>query len=402
MQKKGTVLGATLLVAGTCIGGGMLAFPVATGEAGFIPSIFLMILGWAFMTMTALYLTEVNLWMEPGVHVITMASRLLGFWGKVIAWILFLFISYASLVAYTAGGGELFGDFLRIFLPISDFWASIIFVFVFGFIVYLGNIVIGRINTILMIGLIATYILLILGSLQSIDVHNWARRHWSGSFVAMPLLLSIFSFQTILPSLTIYLKQDGKLLRRCVIYGTLSAFFIYLIWQAVVLGALHWDNGLEKSLLQGKPATKFFGSGTGRPLLGMIADGFAFFALVTSFLGIGMGLFDFLADGLKIPKVRWGAVLLGIMIVVPTLLFALNMKHVFLLALDTSGGIGDTILNALFPALMLWIGRYRRGYKSDVRIFGGRPLIFLVMCYALLVFGLEVLGKFGIVRSLGG
>ena len=402
MQKKGTLLGATLLVAGTCVGGGMLAFPVATGEAGFIPSLFLMLLGWAFMTLTALYLSEVNLWMEPGSHIITMASRLLGFWGKSVAWLLYLLISYASLVAYTAGGGELFGDFLRLFFPISDLWASIVLVCVFGFIVYLGNIVVGRVNTLLMFGLIASYLLLVLASLQSIDVHNWVRKQWSASFVAMPLLLSIFSFQTIIPSLTIYLKQDGKLLRRAIVYGTLIALIVYITWQAVVLGTLHLENGLAESLRQGKPATQFFGEGTGRPLLGAIADFFAFFALITSFLGIGMGLFDFLSDGLKIPKVRWGALLLGLLIVVPTLLFALNLEQIFLLALDVSGGIGDTILNAVIPASMLLVGRYKRHYTSDVRIFGGKPLIFVVIAYALLVFSLEILGKFGVIRSLGG
>lgn len=402
MQKKGTILGATLLVAGTCIGGGMLAFPVATGEGGLVPSIVLMLLGWAFMTLTALYLTEVNLWMEPGQHVIAMTSRFLGNWGKAIAWLLYLFISYASLVAYTAGGGELFGDFLRRFLPISDLWAAVIFVVVWGCIIYLGNVIIGRVNTILMIGLIATYVLLIFSSLQSIDIQNWMRREWKGAFVAMPLLLSIFSFHTIIPSLTIYLKQDGQLLRRCVIFGTTLALVIYIIWQCVVLGAMHWSSGLEESLIEGKPATKFFGSATGRPLLGLIADFFAFFALVTSFLGIGMGLFDFLADGFKISKKGWGAIFLGLLIVLPTLLFALKVKRIFLIALDTTGGVGDSILNALFPALMLWIGRYRRKLVSDFQIPGGRPLIFLAMCYAILVFLLEVLGKFGIVKSLGG
>lgn len=380
----------------------MLAFPVATGEAGFIPSVFLMLVGWAFMTLVALYLSEVNLWMKPGEHVIAMTSRFLGFWGKSVAWLLYLFICYASLVAYTSGTSELCGAFLRQFFPISDVWASVVFVLLASFVVYLGNIVIGRVNTLLVVGLIVSYLLLVLTSLKSIDVHNWLRREWKGSFVAMPLLLSIFSFHTILPSLTIYLKQDGKMLRRSIIYGTLSALAIYLIWQAVVLGALHWNNGLETSLIEGKPATKFFGSGTGRPLLGLIADAFAFFAMVTSFLGIGMGLFDFLADGLKIPKVRWGAVLLGVMIIVPTLFFALTVKRVFLRALDSTGGIGDSILNALFPALMLWIGRYKMKLESEYRIPGGKSLIFIAMCYAICVFLLEILGMLGVVKSLGG
>nr|NGX46125.1 Tyrosine-specific transport protein [Chlamydiota bacterium] len=82
MQNKGTLLGATMLVTGTCIGGGMLALPVATGGAGFFPSSCMMLLGWAFMTLTALFLSEVNMWMEEDAHVITMASRLLGPLGK--------------------------------------------------------------------------------------------------------------------------------------------------------------------------------------------------------------------------------------------------------------------------------------------------------------------------------
>ena len=35
------IIGGTLLVAGTAIGAGMLALPVLTGMAGFVPSLFL-------------------------------------------------------------------------------------------------------------------------------------------------------------------------------------------------------------------------------------------------------------------------------------------------------------------------------------------------------------------------
>ena len=38
MHYKGSVFGGSLLVAGTSIGGGMLALPVLTSLAGFIPS----------------------------------------------------------------------------------------------------------------------------------------------------------------------------------------------------------------------------------------------------------------------------------------------------------------------------------------------------------------------------
>lgn len=384
----------------------MLALPVATGVSGFFPSFFMLLLGWAFMTTTALLLAEANLWMEEGAHVITLASRLLGPFGKIIAWILYLFIGYASLVAYAAGGGELFASAMEKFFGIAvpEAWAVVLFVLVFGTVIYLGNVIVGRVNTILMFGLIAAYLLLIGMGTGHIKWQYLLRSSWGNTLIAVPMLLTVFSFQTIVPSLTIYLKQDGRALRLSIIIGTTLTLLVYVVWEALVLGTILLDgeHGLAAALALGKPATEFLGVSVGSPWLGAIADFFAFFALITSFLGIALGLFDFLADGLKIKEKGWGNVALGLLVAVPTIFFALSMERVFLGALDTSGGIGDAILNGLFPALMVWVGRYRKELVSEFRVPGGRPLLFFVICYALFVFLIELLGKFGLIISLGG
>nr|NGX54065.1 Tyrosine-specific transport protein [Chlamydiota bacterium] len=161
------------------------------------------------------------------------------------------------------------------------------------------------------------------------------------------------------------------------------------------------DYGLAAALAEGKPITEFLGLAAGNPWVGVFAAFFAFFALVTSFLGIALGLFDFLADGLKIARDKWGNITLGLLVAAPTLFFALAMERVFLLALDSSGGIGDSILNILFPALMLWVGRYHKNLHSDYRIPGGKPVIILAIAYALFVLTIELLGRFGVIVSLG-
>lgn len=397
MQKKGSMLGATMLVTGTTIGGGMLALPVATGAAGFFPSLFMMVLGWAFMTLTALYLVEANLWMEKGAHIITLSKRLLGPVGKGMAWLLYLFIGFASLVAYTAGCSDLLIAFVKktTSIEISTYVAAPLFVAVFGSILYLGNIILGRINTLLMVGLVFSYLLIIFTGVSFVQCSYLARSNFPKIIIAVPLLLTIFSFQTIIPSLTIYLKQDSYALRKSIIMGTALSFVVYLLWQWLVLGCVLYDGdqGLGAALAQGKPVTQFLGAAVKSQALALFADFFAFFALITSFLGMGLGLFDFLADGLKIPKTPKGKVLLGLLIAVPILLIIFSFKNIFLNALDMSGGIGDAILNGLFPALMVWVGRYHQKRVSEYRVPGGKPLLVIIMGYALFVFSIEILGK---------
>jgi tyrosine-specific transport protein len=127
----------------------------------------------------------------------------------------------------------------------------------------------------------------------------------------------------------------------------------------------------------------------------VIAEFFAFFAIATSFLGIALGLFDFLADGLKIKKEGMGKVILALLIAVPTMVFATQFERIFILALETSGGFGDSILNGLIPVLMVWVGRYRMGYLSHIQVPGGKLLLSLIFCFFLFSLLLEVMMQTG-------
>ncbi len=402
--QKWNFISALFLVAGTCIGGGMLALPVATGVSGFIPSLAMMAICWFGMTASALLLLEVNLWMKEGAHVITMSSTILGPIGKVISWCVFLFISYASIVAYTAAGGEL------LISGIDHLWGfhlskeigCFIFIMVFGGIIYLGSQTIGHVNTILFCAMILAYFALVGTGFSEIKTHLLVHRRWPTSFLAIPLLLTTFSFQTMLPSLTPYLKRNVKALRWAIIGGTSLAFIVYTIWQGIVLGIIPagGPNSLLEALEIGEPATQFLRNHVSSHYVATIADYFAFFAVVTSFLGLALGLIDFLADGLKIKKTRSGKFLLGILLVVPTFIFAVYFERIFLLALDTSGGFGDSILNGIMPVLMVWIGRYYLKFPAENRVPGGRPLLLLILLFFIFSLGLEILVHTGYICSV--
>ena len=96
-------ISASLLVAGACIGGGILGVPIEAGPLGFFPSAIMLLGSWLFMTMTAFLYAEATLWMEDeNAHIVSIAKYLLGRWGEVASVILYIFMGYASLVAYHA------------------------------------------------------------------------------------------------------------------------------------------------------------------------------------------------------------------------------------------------------------------------------------------------------------
>lgn len=391
------------LVAGTCIGGGMIALPVSTSYGGFIPSVFFMLIAWTYMTLTGLLILEANLWMkEKSSHVISMASHFLGKGGKVLAWIIYAFIGYASLIAYISGAGPLVQHVLSYLggKQVSLVTAHVIFVVGFGLIIYLGAKLVGRINAILFIAMMLAYFLLIGIGIYDVKPYFLQRMEWAGIARCLPLLLTAFSFHTIVPSLTPYLKERPKLLRTSIIVGTSIPFIFYLVWQAFVLGTVPYEGeyGLHLALQEGNDPTNLLKHVVSNAWIAPIAQFFSFFAIVTSFIGIAFGLFDFLSDGLKIKEKGGGKLFLWVLVFVPCLFFSLSSPRAFLIALQTSGGFGDSILNGIMPALMVWVGRYRMQLESKTSLKGGRFLLGAIILFSLWVIFLEaqdlILGYF--------
>lgn len=373
---RGERWSAVFLVAGTCIGGGMLALPVSAGVGGYLPSMVWLMVAWFMMTASSLLLLEASLWMKEGEHVISMAKRFLGPIGQAVSWILFLYISYASLVSYAAGGGDLLTCSLADNC-LGRTEAIIGITLILTFFIYLGAKIVGRINSILFLSMIAAYLLLIGVGMDKINIPLLSKSNWLTSFFALPILLTSFSHQTMVPSLASYLKRNAKALRFAIIAGTTIPFLVYAIWLTLILSIVPLDGekGLIDAYLKGIPSTVFINvHATGKYLV-PIMNFFSLFAVVTSYLGIALGLFDFLSDGLKIKEKGLGKVALGLLIVIPVLFFAIFYERAFIVAMETTGGIGDAILTGIIPILMVYIGRYKLGYKSDWSIPGGKAVL---------------------------
>lgn len=393
-DKKGSVIGGMLLIAGSCIGAGMLGLPIVTGISGFFPSLFMLFCGWLFMTATALLLVEVNGWFSRQVNLLTMVDRSLGKWGKNLCWITYLFLFYALLVAYISGIGNLVSSFFyttfRFAFP--NWTGSLIFVLLFGWIIYLGTRRVDLFNRGLMFGKIGFFVLLVLIGFQYIRPGLLLRTEPLYAPSALPLLVIAFGFHNMIPSLTAYLQGDLKKVRLTIIGGSLMTLVIYLIWETLVLGIIPLDgsNGLIESLRNDREASQSIAAIIRSPWVRTFSQGLAFFALLTSFLAQALSLVHFLADGFKINYKKQENVSMCVLALLPPLVFSLMYPQLFFKALNFAGGICAVILFGLLPVAMVWMGRYRIASPSHYQLAGGKPVLVLIVCFALFILFLQL------------
>jgi len=374
--SRSKAIGGALLVAGTAIGAGMLALPVVTGLGGFVPSIFIYLICWLFSASTGLLLLEVCLWMPNDANIISMAHHLLGPIGRICAWILYLFLFYTLTIAYVAGGGgfvvALFGGKLPHLIGL------ILFSTVFGTCVYLGTRFVDRINFILMIGLGLSALVFVSLGVPEIKFELLIRRNWIPALFALPIIFTSFSFQGIIPSLTTYLDRNPKMLRFAILAGTTLPFLGYILWEFLILGLIPVEgpHGLLQAELLGQTAVEPLRYMFPNSPIYVIGQFFGAFALTTSFLGVTLGLLDFLSDGLQIPKIGWKKVALCVLIYVPPIIIVSINPTIFFKALGFAGGIGCALLLGLLPVVMVWVGRYRKDYtQMNRQLPGGKIML---------------------------
>lgn len=382
LNRGGSLVGGALLVAGTAIGGGMLALPVLTAPGGFIPATVIYLLCWFFMTCTGLLLMEVFLWSKQEVNIVSMAQMTLGMGGKIAAWVLYLFLFYSLTVAYISGGGGLVYDLFEAFgKPHVATWLSpLIFVLVFAPFVIIGPKAVDRVNLLLMAGLILSFLLFVFLGIAHIEPRLLLRSNWPLSFLAAPVVFTSFGFQGIVPTLTNYLDRNALKTKKAIIIGSVIPLFVYILWEALILGVIPYP-GLEEARLAGLSAVAPLKDVLLHKWLYRVGEFFAFFAIITSFLGVTLGLLDFLADGLRVKKTFAGRILLSLLIYIPPLVFSMVNPFLFLSALHYAGGIGCALLLGLLPILMAWRGRYHFRYTSDYSLPGGRVLLTLLILF---------------------
>lgn len=387
-------IGSLLLLIGTMIGAGMLALPLVSATSGIVLSGIYLFGIWALMTVTGLLVLEVNLALPAtGCSFSSMAEKTLGRSGKIIVWISCLLLLYALTSAYIAGAASLISSFFATFTAckVPNFISAIIFTLIFGGAVFWSTKVTDYTNR----SLLSIKGVLLLVSLALLLPHIHfeflqAKHNFVPGklfFTIVPIFLCAFGYHTVIPSLRIYIGDKPKELRRMIILGTLIAFVVYFLWLIAILGVV--------------PLVQMHGS-IG-DLIQVIAylihnnwvtvgiNGFSNIAMTTSFLGVTLGLFDFLADGLKRQNTRFGRAQTALFTFLPPLIFVFYFPQGFVMALKY-GAIFVTIITVILPALMAYQARKQADLSSSYRVAGGNLLPLSILLLGSILILLQVIG----------
>ncbi|GMH32740.1 hypothetical protein BSKO_00574 [Bryopsis sp. KO-2023] len=342
------VMGAAFLVAGGTVGAGIVALPVRTASVGLLPSAAGLIAGWAYMLVVAFIIVDVREHCGPGANFTTMAAMTLGNRWKAVSGALYIFVYCATLTAYIAESATFIGPAIAFALghALNPAALSLLFTVTFGGIIAMGSRTVDIINSgCVLVALAAFGVLVSLGS-SGLAPASMMFCNWPGAVQTAPIMIVAFTFHNMIPSLFDHLKSAAAV-RKALFIGTLIPLSMYLLWEVLILGSLPPGSSLASV---GEVVQLMGGTGA----VPVAINIFSLFAIITSFLGVGLGCIAFVQDltGSSSkeegePASLWAVVAT----MVPPLIIACLAPKLFVAALEISG-ILRLILFAIIPGIM--------------------------------------------------
>nr|WP_269093572.1 MULTISPECIES: aromatic amino acid transport family protein [unclassified Photobacterium] len=355
------LLGSSLIIAGTALGAGMLAIPMVLAQFGLLWGTLLMLLIWVGTTYAALLLLEASIKSGGGLGMNSIARKTLGKGGQLVTNGLLYALLVCLLMAYIIGAGDLLKkltDSLGVVLSATQ--AQIAFTVVAGVVVAAGTGVIDRLNRLLFAAMVIMLAMTLVTLVPGINPDNLASVG-SDNKVALiktsSVLFTSFGFMVVIPSLVTYNPEaTQKQLRNMVIAGSVIPLFCYLFWLYAAVGNLSPEQLVGFANVSELIAALSVNHGS----MQLILSVFTGLALLTSFLGVAMALFDQNTDAFRQNR----AVTYVLTFILP-MLGAILAANQFLSVLSYAGII--LVFLAIFVPMAMTVKVRKDGDKATVK-----------------------------------
>ncbi|RBP53358.1 aromatic amino acid transport family protein [Arenicella xantha] len=374
------------LVVGGAIGAGMFALPIVSSGMWFNWAVLAMLFVWGITYLAARLLADVNMLFPAGTSFYTLTKRVLG---QGLAWsnsVSIAFILFILLYAYMTAGASITEHLLQTFgrdvpsLPRRSL--SLVFALVLALLVSMGTTLVSRISSVLLVGMVvafasANYSLLDHVQLARLDVGQLSPELFNYSWAALPVLVTAFACGGLVPSLVKYYPERPKAVVNSLFYGTLLVLVVYVLWLLITFGALPRSAYLpviEQGGNVGDLVAAIRSESSTGPA-GAALAWFSRFAIVTSFLSIGLSLFHFVGDLLHWQAGIAGRFKTGLVTFVPPALLSFIFPYGFVSAI---GYAGLMVAFSFFVLPALMHGR-RFGWSAASRLVVAAGLLIALL-----------------------
>ncbi|AGH80857.1 aromatic amino acid transporter [Psychromonas sp. CNPT3] len=402
-DKEISSLGGIFIITGTSIGAGMFSLPVLTSNMWFGWAVLFLVVSWYCMYSSALYLLEANQKFKHGVNFDTMTKTLLSPALRLINGLSVLFVSYILIYAYISGGGSMLEHSLQsgLGISISQSASSFIFAVLLGLIVSLSTRAVDRFTSAMLGGMVITFCIAMFGLLNNADFSQLQpfaemSERLQYSWAAIPALMVCFGFHSNIPSLVKYYRKDSKKVVNSIRYGSLLAIAIYLVWllaSFTAIGREGFATVMAAGGNMGALVSALESTGSG-PTLAVMLQLFANFAVATSFLGVALGLFDFLTDLLKMDNSLSGRSKIALLTFLPPMIGGVLFPNGFIYAIGYAGFAAAVF--ALFTPVALAYQARKKLPDTDFAVSGGHLRMLVVLIFAISVVVFQTLSMLGL------
>ena len=278
------------------------------------------------------------------------------------------------LVAYLIGEGQILHTIFSPIVSIPPLYFTLCFFLLATFIIHKGIKSVGKTELYILIVMVAIIFLISLGSLPFINIDHLTTFQPENFLIPLGVIIFAFISSAALPEMAEVLgkhKTHKKEFKKAIIIGSLIPIVIYTIFSFAVIGLV----GLENFSLLGpneRIATIALSFYT-HPVFGLFANLFAMFAMLTSFLALGMGLVEMYVYDFNFSK---NSALL--MTLALPLVFALLNISTFFAVLGITGAIAGG-LDGILIVLAYWkakkLGKRKPEYTVSCPWYLGYTII---------------------------
>lgn len=404
MNKQPSVFGGACIIAGVCVGAGMLALPSAGAGAWTVWSGAALVITMMVMTLSGWLLLESYQHYDRRASFNTVTREVLGQGANIINNLAVYFVGGILLYAYITSLGGIFHGMLPV-LP-EKVWSVLACVLLGGF-VFHSTRAVDRISVLLIVFMALSFVFAVSGLTLNIspavlfDQDNPQGRYAPYVMMFLPAALASFGYHHSVTSMRAYYGEERKA-ARAILYGMLIALAIYLVWLWSIFGNLPRtrfapviEAGGDVSVL-----LQTLGGAVQSAWVKRALDAFAAAAVISSFIGVGLGLFDYLADLFGFADDRAGRAKTWCATFLPPLVLSLLFPLGFLIAIGYAGAVA-AVWTCIIPALLVWQLRRQNRTRSFVTP-GGNGLIVLTLVFGIAVAVFHFLHMFKQLPVFGG